>query len=171
MGAIAESGIPPYVIFKLISQFREYGEVANEMRRIVHNIDSFGLDPLTAVKQSAERSPSNELKQVLLGFVSTTESGGDIKNYLKNAGERALFEWRMKRERFLQQLDAYAEIYTGLFIAAPLFIVSIFAVMNMIQPSIGGYSILELMRLSVYVIVPVLNTGFIMFLRGVEVEM
>jgi len=171
MGAVAESGIPPYLIFRLISQFKEYGEVSKEMEKIVRSVDTFGVDPLTAVREVAERTPSDSLKQVLLGFVTTTESGGNIKNFLKSAGTQALFEWRMKREKFLQQLETYAEFYTGLLIAAPLFIIALFAVMNMIQPTMGGYGILDLMKLSIYVIVPVLNGGFLLFLKGVEVEM
>lgn len=171
MGAVAESGIPPYVIFRLISEFKEYGEVSNEMKKIVRNIDMFGIDPLTAVRQAAEKTPSDSFKQVLLGFVTTTESGGDVKTFLKTAGQQSLFEWRIRRERFLQQLSAYAEVYTGLLIAAPLFIIALFAVMNMIQPTLGGYGILDLMKLSIYLVVPLLNGGFILFLRGVEVEM
>jgi flagellar protein FlaJ len=170
MGAVAESGIPPYLIFRLISQFKEYGEVAKEMEKIVRNVDTFGIDPLTAVKEVAERTPSENLKQILLGFVTTTESGGNIKTFLKNVGTQALFEWRIKREKFLQQLSAYAEFYTGLLIAAPLFIIAIFAVMNMIQPTMGGYGILDLMKLCIYVIVPIMNSGFLLFLRGVEIE-
>jgi len=171
MGAVAESGIPPYVIFRLISEFEEYGEVSREMKKIVRNIETFGINPLTAIKQAAERTPSNSFKQVLLGFVTTTETGGDVKVFLKTAGEQALFEWRMRREKFLQQLSAYAEFYTGILIAAPLFIISLFAVMNMIQPTLGGFGILDLMKLSIYLLVPILNGGFLLFLRGVEVEM
>ncbi len=170
MGAIAESGVPPPVIFKLISQFGEYGDIAIEMRKIVKNVDEFGVDPLTAVKQVAERTPSTTLKQILLGFVTTIESGGDIKLYLKSAGQQSLFDWRIRREKFLQQLSAYAEFYTGLLIAAPLFIIALFAVMNMIQPNIGGFNILDLTKLSIYLLVPALNIGFLIFLRGVEVE-
>ncbi len=171
MGAVAESGVPPYVIFKLIGRFKEYGEISTEMRKIVRNMENFGLDPLRSVKEVAERTPSDEFKQVLLGFVTTTESGGDIKSFLKNAGEQALFDWRVKRERFLQQLSAYAEFYTGILIAAPLFLIALFAVMNMIQPTVAGFEIIFLTKISIYVIVPVLNGGFLMFLRGMEVEM
>ena len=171
MGAVAESGVPPYVIFKLISQFDEYGEVAAEMRKIVRNMENFGLDPLKAVKEVAERTPSDKLKQMLLGFVTTTESGGDVKIYLKGAGTQALFDWRMKRERYLQQLDAYAEFYTGIMIAAPLFIVALFAVMNMIQPTVAGFDILFLTKASIYGVIPMLNLAFLAFLQGTEVEM
>lgn len=171
MGAIAESGVPPYMIFKLLSNFDEYGEIAREMKVLVRNIDTFGIDPLSAVREMAERTPSNQLHQILLGIISATESGGDLKTYIKNAGEQAMFEWRLKREKFMQQLSAYAEFYTGILIAAPLFIIALFAVMNMIQPNIAGFDILTLTKLSIYILVPFLNAGFLLFLRGVEVEM
>jgi len=170
MQAIAQSGVPPTTIFKLISGFEEYGDIAVEMKKIVKNIDEFGVDPLTAIKQVAERTPSVELKQVLLGFTSTIESGGNIKLYLDSTSQQSLFEWRIRREKFLQQLSAYAEFYTGLLIAAPLFIISLFAVMNMIQPDIAGHNILDLTKMSIYFLVPSLNIGFLLFLRGVEVE-
>lgn len=171
MGAIAQSGVPPYVIFKLISRFEEYGEVSREFGKIVRNIEVFGMDPVSAVKEVAERTPSESLKQALLGFVSTTQAGGDVRLYLRNAGEQALFEWKIKREKFLRQLSAYAEFYTGILIAAPLFIIALFAIMNLIQPRIAGYDILFLTRLSIYVLIPIINLGFLMFLKGTEVEM
>lgn len=171
MGAIAESGVPPYVVFRLIAEFEDYGEVAKEMKKVVRNMETFGINPLKAVKEVAERTPSDRLKQVLLGFVTTTESGGDVKTFLKNAGQQSLFDWRIKREKFLQQLSAYAEFYTGILIAAPLFIIALFAVMAMIQPTVAGYDILFLTKLSIYVIVPALNGAFLLFLRGTEIEM
>ncbi|HKZ45682.1 MAG TPA: type II secretion system F family protein [archaeon] len=170
MGSIMESGIPPLTIFRLIGEFQEYGEIAYEMKRIVRNMDQFGVDPLSAVRDVAFKSPSNALKQVLLGIVTATESGGDVKTYLKNAGQQALFEWRIKRQRFLEQLSTYAEFYTGLMIAAPLFIVALLAVMNVISPSLGSFKIMDLMMLSTYLIIPSMNLAFLVFLRGVEIE-
>jgi len=170
MGAIAESGAPPHTIFRLMAEFEEYDELCNEMKKIVRNIDTFGVDPLTAIRKVAEKNPSEGLRQTLLGFVTTTESGGDIRAYLKAVGQQTLFEWRMRRQRFMQQLSAYAEFYTGVLIAAPLFIISLFAVMAMISPTMAGYSIIDLMKLSIYLLIPAVNFGFLMFLRGVEVE-
>ena len=171
MGAIAESGVPPYMIFKLLAEFEEYGDVSKEMKKLVKNIDTLGIDPLTAIKSLAERTPSSEFKQVLLGIVSATEAGGDVKNYLKVSGEQALFNWRIKREKFLQQLSAYAEFYTGILIAAPLFIIALFSVMGMISPTLGGFDILTLTKMSIWILVPILNLAFLGFLKGMEVEM
>ena len=86
-------------------------------------------------------------------------------------GEKDLFEWRTKRQKYLQQLDTYAEFYTGLLIAAPLFIISLFSVMNMIESNLGGVGILQLMKLSIYILVPALNIGFMLFLHSTQVEM
>jgi flagellar protein FlaJ len=170
MSSIAEAGIPPYAMFRLISAFKEYGEVTKEMSKIARNIESFGMDPMRAVREIADRTPSDELREVLLGIVTTTESGGDIKAYLKAVGEQALFEWRIRRERFLQQMSTYAEFYVGIIIAAPLFLVALFAIMGMIQPTIAGFSILDLTKLSIYLFIPAINVAFLAFLRTIEVE-
>jgi flagellar protein FlaJ len=171
MGALMETGLPPYQAFKLISSFEEYGEIAKEFKKIVRNVEQFGLDPLTAIKEVAIRCPSYELQQLLMGFVTTTESGGNIKLYLKTVGEQTLFEYRKKRERYIRTLDIITEIYTGVVISSPLFMVAMLAIMNMIQPTIGAFSIKDLAWLGAYVLVPVLNIAFILFLFSREVEM
>ncbi len=170
MGSIASSGIPPSAVFKLLANFKEYDALAEEMKKIVRNMEVFGMDPLSAMREVAKRTPSEKFKQTLLGFVSTIEGGGDLKVYLRIMGEQALFTWRIKREKYLQQLSAYAEFYTGLLIAAPLFLISLFSVMNMIEPNLGGFGILQLMRISIYAFIPVLNIAFLIFLNTTQVE-
>jgi len=171
MGAIASSGVPPTAIFKVLAEFKEYDVLAEEMEKITRNIDAFGLDPVSAMREVTKRTPSEKFKQLLLGIASTIDGGGDLKTYLKNAGERSLFMWRTRRQKYLQRLSAYAEFYTGLLIAAPLFLISLFSVMQMIQPEIAGLDILELMRMSIYLIIPGLNIGFLVFLQMTQVEM
>jgi flagellar protein FlaJ len=171
MGAIASSGVPPQAIFKLLAEFKEYDALAEEMEKIARNVEVFGMDPISAMREVAKRTPSEKFKQLLLGLASTIESGGDLKTYLKNAGEQSLFTWRMKRQKYLQQLSSYAEFYTGLLIAAPLFLIALFSVMHMIQPELGGFDILQLMKISIYLVIPALNLGFLAFLQITQVEM
>ena len=171
MGAIAASGVPPTAIFKLLSQFKEYDALAEEMEKITRNIEVFGLDPMTAIREVAKRTPSEKFKQLLNGIASTIEGGGNLKVYLKNAGEQSLFVWRTRRQKYLQQLSTYAEFYTGLLIAAPLFLIALFSVMYMIQPEIAGFDILDLMKISIYVVIPALNLAFLVFLQVTQVEM
>ena len=171
MASIAESGAPPYVIFKIISGFKEYEGVSEEFKEIVRRVEVYGVDLVTAIRDVAKRTPSSSLRKVLYGIVSTMESGGDLKGYLKTLGDQSLFEWRIKRQKYIQQLSTYSEIYIGVIVAAPLFLIAIFAIMNMIQGNIAGMSIIDVMKLSVYGIIPFLNLAFLIFLKGTEVEM
>ncbi len=165
MAAIAASGVPPFVTFKLLSSIHEYGEVASESRRIVRNVESFGMDAVSAMRNVADRSPSGEFKQLIYGIVSTIETGGDLKRYLENAAKEALFDYRLKREKYMQTLSTYADFYTAVLIAAPLFFISVLSVMSLIGGEIFGLSIPSAMRLGVYVMIPLMNIMFLMFVH------
>lgn len=165
MAAISSSGVPPFVIFKLMMNVKEYGEVSNEFKRIVRNIDVFGMDISSAVKNVADRTPSEQFRQFLYGIISGITTGGDLKKYLENSGKDALFDYRLKREKYLQTLSTYADFYTAVLIAAPLFFVSILSIMSLVGGSVGGLSITTAMRLGIYILIPVMNTLFVLFIH------
>ncbi len=165
MGAIASSGVPPFVIFKLLSGIQEYGEVANEAKRIVRNVEAFGMDLTSAIKNVADRTPSAEFKQFLYGIVSITETGGDLKTYMENSSKEALIDYRLKRQKYMQVLSTYADFYTAVLIAAPLFFISVLSIMSLIGGQIMGMDIPTAIKLGVYVLMPALNTAFILFIH------
>ncbi len=165
MAAISASGVPPFVTFKLLTNIPEYGEVANEAKRIVRNVDTFGMDVVSAMKNVAERSPSTEFRQTLFGIISTIETGGDLKRFLENAAKEALFTYRLKREKYLQTLSTYADFYTAVLIAAPLFFVSVLSVMSLVGGEVFGLSIPAAMRIGVYAMIPLMNIMFIAFIH------
>lgn len=165
MGAIASSGVPPFVIFKLLASIQEYGEVANEAKRIVRNVEAFGMDLTSAIKNVADRTPSVEFKQFLYGIVSITETGGDLKTYMENASKEALIDYRLKRQKYMQVLSTYADFYTAVLIAAPLFFISVLSIMSLIGGEILGMDIPTAIKVGVYVLMPALNTAFILFIH------
>lgn len=165
MAAISASGVPPFVTFKLLTNIPEYGEVANESKRIVRNVDTFGMDAVSAMRNVADRTPSVEFKQLLYGMISTIETGGDLKQFLENSAKDALFNYRIKREKYMQTLSTYADFYTAVLIAAPLFFVSVLSVMSLIGGSVFGLSIPNAMRIGVYAMIPLMNIMFIMFIH------
>lgn len=165
MAAIISAGVPPVVIFRLLANIKEYGEIMKQSRSIVRNIDVFGMDLTSAIKNVADRTPSDVFKQFLYGIVSTIDTGGDLKKFFENAATDALFEYRLKRERYLQTLSTYADFYTAVLIAAPLFFISILAVMALIGGQILGLSIPAAMRIGIFVLIPLLNIVFILFIH------
>jgi flagellar protein FlaJ len=163
MAAISESGAPPLTIFKILSKFNEYGELSKEAREITRNVEVFGLDEISAIKQNADKSPSPELKDVLEGMVSTIQSGGSLKSYLIEESGKAMFEYTVKREKYNEVLATYADIYTALLVAAPMIFIVVLAALNMMGGTMFGFTVQELMILGTLSIV-VLNVIFLSFL-------
>ncbi|PSG99681.1 MAG: hypothetical protein BRC28_03455 [Nanohaloarchaea archaeon SW_4_43_9] len=164
LGAIATSGIPPKSMFELLNTFDEYEGISDEAGEISRRVNVFGEDLTTALKQVAEKSPSEDWAEVLFGIVSTVETGGDLKSYLQEKSDEALFEYNQQRQREIQKLSTYASFYTAILIAAPVFLVVVLAVMNLLGGTIGGFAIQDLMWLGVHVIIPAINALFVVFL-------
>lgn len=165
MSAIASSGVPPYVIFKLLTGFKEYGEVSEEATRIVRNVDTFGQDITSSIEQIAKETPSKKFEELLRGIISTVETGGNLQEYLRVQAKQALFDYRLKREEYMESLSTYADFYTAVLIAAPLFLIALLAIMNMIGRQFAGMNIQDLMTLGIYLIIPAMNSIFIAFVH------
>jgi archaellum biogenesis protein FlaJ (TadC family) len=166
MAATASSGIPPEFMFGLIAGFKEYGEISVEASMIVKNIKTFGSSSVSAMKSVASQTPSKQLREALLGISSTIETGGDLTAYLHGLSDKALFEYRIKREKYIQTLSTYADIYTALLVAAPLFMLSTLATMSILGGDIlGGFSSSEVVNLMTWVALPLMNISFLAFIH------
>jgi len=165
INAIASSGIPPEYMFELLTEFEEYGEISQQAKLIVRNIRTFGMSSVNAINNVAERTPSLEFKQVLTGISTTIEKGGNLVNYINEMSNKALFNYRIKREKYLKTLSTYADIYTALLVAAPLMMLSILGIMSIIGGTVLGLSINELIVLITWVVLPALNISFLAFVH------
>jgi len=183
MAAIAGSGVPPSTMFKLLTSFGEYGELSKEAEKIVRNIELFGLDVVTSMKEVAKRTPSSVFRELLDGMITIIEAGGNLQLFLKTQSEKALFEYRIKREKYLEVLSTYADFYTAVLIMAPMFLIAILAIMNMIggdmfgMPITGSGNIFDgtykvgVMDLGIYLLIPVVNIAFILFVHLTQPEL
>jgi len=65
LATISGGGTPPIAMFRTLSKFDDYGEISKEARKIVEEVDVLGIDLLSALKNAAERTPSN----LILGYI------------------------------------------------------------------------------------------------------
>ncbi|MFP4116423.1 MAG: type II secretion system F family protein [Candidatus Aenigmatarchaeota archaeon] len=170
MAAIASSKVPPYVIFKLLAEFEEYGQVSREAQKIVRDVDVFGHDITTALKQAAGRTPSKEFQEFLSGLISVEETGGNLVEFLEVQADEAMFDYKQKRKRYLDSLSTYADFYTAVLIAAPLFLVAVLTIMSMVGGEVLGMNIEDAMTLGIYGAIPLMNTAFIAFIHFTQPE-
>jgi pilus assembly protein TadC len=165
MSSVIASGVTPATMFKLISSSSEYGEISVEFEKVTNYVDFFGYDIVTALKAVGLTTPSEDFKEFIDGFVSTIETGGDMKQYLSQKSAEALLNYRLERQKYLESLSTYSDIYTGLLIAAPLFFITTLALVAAFNGKIGGMSVTTLMVLGTYVVIPLMNFVFLVFLE------
>ena len=166
LSAIASSGTPPEEAFRIMSTFTEFGSISTETLNIIKRIDVFGEDITTSLRQVIATTPSESFREILGGILTITQTGGNLDAYLSEMADIAMFDYKLAREKYISALSTYADIYTALLIAAPLFLVSILVVMNIIPNTTlpGNISIMDALSLGVYGLIPMLNMLFLAFI-------
>jgi archaellum biogenesis protein FlaJ (TadC family) len=76
-----------------------------------------------------------------------------------------MFDYRTKREKYLKTLSTYADIYTALLVAAPLFLLSTLATMSIIGGDIMGFTGTQIVTLMTWLLLPVMNIAFLVFIH------
>jgi len=157
-------------MFKLLAESEEYGEVAGELGKVVEYVELFGYDLLTAIRSVSLTVPSEALKEFLEGIVSTIESGSEIKDYLKQKAAEAMLAYELERQKYLETISTYSDVYTGILIAAPLFFIVALSLVSMLGGTIAGLEINFIIVLGAYVIIPFMNIIFLIFIELTQPE-
>ncbi len=167
MSAIAGSGVEPTKIFHIISDTAEYKEFGKETRKVINKINLYGHDLSTALKEAAHLSPSEKVRELFNGMATIITIGGDIKLYLEKKAADIMTEYKLSRRRFAEAAGTYADIYTGVLIAAPLIFGVILAVMAPLGGKVLGLSFQSVSILGL-VSIFVLNVAFLAFMKLVQ---
>lgn len=163
ISSMASIGVIPYEIFKKLSGMGEnYGEVSNEAKQIVRDVELLGFDFITALRNLATVTASPQMRSFMQGAVTTTLSGGEMGSYFINAAKMYMEERRRKYGDFITMLGLFAELYVVGLVAGPLLIVVVMSIMCFL-----GSASLATLAAIVYIIIPLGSTGFI-FLIGMQ---
>ena len=170
MNAVAGSGAHPISMFNLVLNSKEYKGIEGEIKKIVNYVNLFGYDLSTALKAVAKTTPSKDFRELLNGLVNTVETGGSLKEYLDAKASDALVNYRLERKKYVESLSTYSDVYTGLSIAAPMMFFLVLALINLpiLGGTIFGLGVPILASVGTYVIIPLLNIGFIVFLNIIQ---
>jgi pilus assembly protein TadC len=168
MSAVAGSGAQPISMFNLITKSKEYPGLESEIKKIVNYVNLFGYDLSTALRSVSMTTPSPEFKDLLIGLVTTIEGGGSLKDYLEAKGEEAMIAYKLERKKFIESLSTYSDIYTGVFIAAPLLFFVTLAIIQTMGGGIFGLSVDLLSKLGTFILLPIINVMFLLFLDMVK---
>lgn len=165
VAAMASAGVIPTEIFHSLGRQRIYGDVAKEAAWIYKDIGIHGIDIVSALKRAQDRSPSTKFKEFLQGAITTITSGGDLKNYFLEKAARYQWENRQDQKAFIDTMGLMAETYVTVAVAGPLFLIVMMAIIAIIS----GAGPTNLMFL-VYMLLPVINFGYVFMLKSLIPE-
>nr|WP_235063420.1 type II secretion system F family protein [Candidatus Halobonum tyrrellensis] len=158
--ALSRSGMSfPAVLDTLTDNETVYGEAARELGVAVREVNNFGTDTLTALEHLSERTPAASMADLSDNLVSVLGSGRSLPEFLRGQYERYQEEAAAQQEQYLELLEAFAEAYVTVLVAGPLFFVTILVVIGLVLQDT-----LDLIRVVVYLGVPLASAGFVVFL-------
>jgi flagellar protein FlaJ len=161
MFALSRGGMEFPQILRTLTQHKHvYGETANEMTIAVREMDLFGRDMITSLRRMSSRTPSEGFKTFSENLTSVLQSGRDLSGFLKEQFERFRQEAEERQEDMLELLSTLAEAYVTILVAGMLFFVTILLIFGMTISET-----LLFLQVTVYVLIPVLNAGFALFVQ------
>jgi flagellar protein FlaJ len=163
MSAIAGSEIEPSNIFKIIALSKEYPNIRQEAKKMMNQINLYGYDLITALKNISISSPSEKWAELLNGFSTTIRSGGDLSKYLDKKAESLLFEYRLNREKATKAAETFMNIYISVVIAAPMLLMLVLIMLNV--SGLGFQMPIPILSLIVVSIVALINIIFLVYLQ------
>lgn len=170
LATIAGSRAPPITMFRVLSQFGEYGEVAKEAKKIYRDVSVFGMDLPEAMRKTAGRTPSAQLKELLWGMTNVLSTGSDMSVFLREKSKGFMQEYRRSLEQFSQRMSLMIEIYLTLIIVGSIFFVILSAIMSIFSSGMG-LLLSFLQFVIIFVVMPVVSAGFIIVIKSVSPSM
>ncbi len=154
MAVLASAGVTPGKMFHFLAEEDSKDVVNQEAKMIVRDMSLLGMDLQHALEAEQKRSPSEAFAEFLDGLISASKTGSDLKSYLLRSASSMMLERRLKARSIGENVGLVAEMYTIVLVVTPLLLLIMFAVMGIVVGSIGGFSILTLIYIITYAVVP-----------------
>lgn len=168
LSTLAGTGTSVPKLFKVLSEVEEYGEVAKEAEKISRDIQTFNMDTNEALKNAAERTPSEEFKNLMWGMNHTLTSGGSLRSFLRERADALMNDYRRRVEEFSETLSLLVEMYITVVIVGSIIFTSMSLVMSSFSPNMSTSLIVKVQVLSVFIGLPLISGMFILLVSGLS---
>ncbi|MEX0921124.1 MAG: type II secretion system F family protein [Candidatus Pacearchaeota archaeon] len=163
MSAISNSMIEPSKIFGILVSTGEYPFLSKELIKLQNEINIYGYDLVTALRNRAFNSPSRKLAELFNGLATTITSGGNLPVFFDKRSQSLLFEYRLEMEKQGKAAETFMDIYISVVIAAPMVLMLLLMMMSIsglgIALSPGTISLIMILS------VTLINIMFLAFLQ------
>ncbi|WFN37346.1 type II secretion system F family protein [Methanomicrobium antiquum] len=149
-----------FSIFKSVAENKDlYGEVSEECGMIVRDVEYFGDDLLTAMRNLQEYTPSPNFSELLNDLAMVFKTGGSMTDFFASKSAHFRETAMQELENTLKTMEIMAEIYVTAFVAGPIAIMIMIVAQNL-----SGQSTIDLLEPLMYIGLPIGATAMIFLL-------
>ena len=130
MAAISGSMINPIKVFSIIASTKEYPNLEKEFNKLLNEINIYGYDLVSALKDIASNSPSQKLAELFNGLATTITSGGSMYDFFEKRSQTLLFDYKLEKEKATKSAETFMDIYISIVIAAPMILMLLLMMMK-----------------------------------------
>lgn len=163
--AMSRSGANVVEIFRELSTRPDAGELRNEARVFMRDVEYLGHDPLTAIRNLSRNTPSKRLKEFLEVLAPIAETGGNVPAYFASKWAEYQDDAKADQGKFISTLELYCELFITLIMLMPLLMLLVFALLG----PMGGYSE-SWLYLITYLMIPIGAVAFMVLVSMVMPE-
>ena len=155
---MATGGIAPYMSIKRLSKVELMPAMRREAREIMRDVEIFGIDPLSALEDSARNHPLDIYRDFIAGYASTVIVGGDISHFLEEKTHDIFRARSMRIKAAAERLGTLLESFVIVMVLMSLTFYILFSVDAIYSTGVSMYSS---MILYTYLFAPMLSIVFI----------
>jgi flagellar protein FlaJ len=165
MATLSSAGMNPVETVRAVG-LKDFGPVSREFQKISYRSDVLGEDIISAINHIALNTPSETLRELLIGMSNIIISGGSLRTYCEQESKELFTLKRAKLKGFIDSLAAFSEGYIGGIIVS-----LIMGVIGIIVLGALGLKVLpflstsDLFNILIFVVVPMINVIFLAMLE------
>lgn len=169
MSILASAGVPPERMFESISALESPLAASFEAKDVVRDVNLFGLDIVSALQKTSAKTPSEKLKSVLEGVISTIHSGSNLGAFLRTRFKTSMRIKRLSLKKYSDNLAVLSELYVAILLTGPLLLAIMVSVMSVMgNGTIGIFSPEMLLNMLTFIGIPVCALIFLVILDSVS---
>jgi flagellar protein FlaJ len=117
MTVLATTKIDRMEVFRTLAQEEEYGELANEMHRIVELVDTWNQSLDDACRRRAKKVPSQTVSDFLDRLAYTLGAGQSLEDYLVSEQEQIIQNYSTVYEGTMDNLEVMKDLYLSMILS------------------------------------------------------
>ncbi len=162
---MASGGIPPYMSFRRLSDVELLPATRKEARALIRDVEIFGVDPISALENSAKYHPLDMFRDFVSGYASTVIIGGDVIHFLETKAQDIFKTGSMRVKAAAERLGMLLESFIIIMVLMSLCFYILFSVESIYSTGMDmGSGVI----MYTYVFTPLLSIVFLYLAHGMQ---